>query len=193
MNLERKQIEPWRRGPLPFLFFFFFHSHRKLLRWVKSFSSSIREHLTCNTFCFCLIFFLLDNTLKGGDRVRGGFSSQNIPTPLKTIRLTITFILPFSNDYGNFVCKVTLASFTDSFNSPWGNSLFVCTYFQHRWQQLALHLLHIRGLLNYYDVKTCLEVQGSCEGFILPTLFYYFSFKKVKALFTNTVIKPDHL
>ena len=31
-------------------------------------------------------FFLLDNTLNGGDQVRGGFSSQNIPTPLKTIQ-----------------------------------------------------------------------------------------------------------
>ena len=37
-------------------------------------------------FFFCLIFFLLDNTLKGGDQVRRGFSSQNIPTPLKTIQ-----------------------------------------------------------------------------------------------------------
>ena len=91
------QHEPWgktdrtlERRPSPLPFFFFFSSHRKL-PWTSFGLSEIFQFFhswTSNLqyFLFLSNFFLLDNTLKGGDQVRGGFSSQNIPTPLKTIQ-----------------------------------------------------------------------------------------------------------
>ena len=201
--LSPLQHEPWEktdrtleRRPSPLTFLFFFLSHRKLPRTSLSEIFQFFHSWTSNLqyFLFLSNFSLLDNTLNGGDQVRGGFSSQNIPTPLKTIqKALLLFCLSLTTVVTKSVKKLNiLASLTDSFNSPSGNVLFVCTYFQHRWQQLASHLLHIRGLLNYYDIKTCLEVQGSCEGFILHFIMI-FIFKKVKAFFTNTVIKPDHL
>ena len=87
MNLEGKQIEPWRGGLTPFLFF---SSHRKLPRTSFDLSEIFQFYHSWTSnlqyFLFLSNFFLLDNTLKGGDQVRGGFSSQNIPTPLKTIQ-----------------------------------------------------------------------------------------------------------
>ena len=50
-------------------------------------------------------------------------------------------------------------------------------------QQLTLHLLHIRGLLNYYDITICLEVQGNCESFVLLAIFYDVYFEESKSLF----------
>ena len=74
------QHEPWgktdrtlerRPSPLPFFFFFFQvieNSPELRLSWVKSFSYSIREHLTCNTFFFCLIFFC--STIRWREEIR---------------------------------------------------------------------------------------------------------------------------